>query len=63
MTPEFRSKFVYWCPMCEQDLWTEKSERTNHQEWWFTKDKKRHFKNHCNFQEGLRENENDKPRA
>jgi len=41
---------VYHCPICGQDLWTEKWEKTNWQEWCFTKDGKRHFKTRCNFQ-------------
>jgi len=45
---EYSSFPKYICNDCEQELWTEKSERTNWQEWLITKKGIRHFKTRCN---------------
>ena len=50
---EFSCGPVYQCPICHQKLRTEKWEETNWQEWCFTMDGKRHFKNRCNFAKPL----------
>ena len=39
----------YVCKICGEELVTEKSERTGCQEWWFTMDGRRHYKNWCNL--------------
>ena len=41
----------YVCKICGEKLVTEKSERTGWQEWWFTMDGRRHYKNRCNLKE------------
>lgn len=40
----------YHCNVCGEDLWTERSERTNFQEWLFAKGgSRRHYKHRCNL--------------
>lgn len=41
----------YRCPVCGEQLWTERSARTHWQEWWFTRDRRRHYKTRCNLSE------------
>jgi len=41
--------YIYLCPICKQKLWTLRSPDTNWQEWCFTENEERHFKNRCNF--------------
>lgn len=43
---------AYRCNTCGNALWTEKSDRTNWQEWLFTEDGRRHFKGRCNLKRG-----------
>ena len=42
----------YHCSGCEEDLWTERSARTGWQEWYFTRDGRRHYKTKCNLKKG-----------
>lgn len=44
----------YVCRVCGEKLRTEKSERTNGEEWWFTMDGRRHYKTRCNLKKGNR---------
>ncbi len=46
---EFSLGAKYVCRICGEKLRTEKSERTRWQEWWFTLDGRRHYKNRCNL--------------
>ena len=39
----------YICSICGEKLWTMTSKTTHWQEWLYTKDNKRHYKNKCNF--------------
>lgn len=39
----------YHCNECGEDLWTERSARTGWQEWYFTRDGRRHYKTKCNL--------------
>ena len=39
----------YYCPVCKEPLWTERSQRTRWQEWLFAKGWKRHYKTRCNL--------------
>lgn len=48
---EFSLGPKYVCSVCGEKLRTEKSERTNWQEWYFTIDGRRHYKNRCNLKE------------
>jgi len=46
---EFSMHPVYKCPVCGEKLWTEKGARTKGEEWCFTEDGRRHYKNRCNL--------------
>lgn len=48
---EFSLGPKYICKVCGEKLRTEKSEKTNWQEWWFTMDGRRHYKTRCNLKE------------
>ena len=39
----------YICRVCGEKLYTRRAANTNWQEWWYTKDNRRHFKNRCNL--------------
>lgn len=46
---EYSMGYPWICKTCGKKLRTEKSAKTNWQEWYFTADNKRHFKNKCNI--------------
>ncbi len=39
----------FTCSICKEALWTERSERTNWNEWLVTENGKRHYKTKCNL--------------
>jgi len=39
----------YVCKICGNKLYTRKSPKTNWQEWFYTTNGQRHFKNRCNI--------------
>jgi len=43
----FEPKYV--CKVCGEKLYTRRSPKTKWQEWLYTKDGRRHFKNKCNL--------------
>jgi hypothetical protein len=47
----FSSKPIYRCKTCGAGLYTERSDRSQGNEWLFTRDGKRHFKTRCNLTE------------
>lgn len=39
----------YVCKICGEKLYVRRTPKTNWQEWWYTKDNRRHFKTRCNL--------------
>jgi len=46
---EFSLGYPWYCPVCGNDLRSERSARTNWQTWYFTRDGRRHYKTRCNL--------------
>jgi len=46
---EFSIGYQWHCETCGNDLRREKSAKTNWQEWYFTRDGRRHYKTRCNL--------------
>jgi len=46
---EFSMGYQWVCPVCKEELRSEKSQKTNWQTWYFTRSGQRHYKSRCNL--------------
>lgn len=49
---EFSLGYQWKCAQCQEELRSEKTDKTNWQTWYFTHDDRRHYKSKCNIRKG-----------